>query len=417
MKIALIGNTCNNNFALMRYFRDLGHEADLFLYSTDGLLSENPIHNPEWDTWSINKWKNFIFRMEIPNGLEAVIGRPDKFRLPPKLGHLKKLFSTYDYCIGSGITPSVFWRMGKRLDIFYPYSTGIEWVDESENKKKLRQFNFEWIFRRFVYATQIFGIKSAKFVLNSSQGYTAEVMKNKNIRFKSMHIPQYYNADSLPEVPPNQFLADIILRLERSEFNVFSFMRQLWVYRPDEYALETWPTLNKRNDWLIYGFRDFLNQSNAQNALLFLSSWGPDVAESKNLIERLHLNEFVVWLPILPRRDIDFLLKRAADLGVGEFVCSKAELWGSTGWECIATGIPFIGSVNYSQAEFYSKFGFNLPPFLLNVQKPDDVVKHMLDCLKNKNEFKKKAANNIIWFNKNNGIALAKRWIDLLQMH
>ncbi len=60
IRIALIGNTCNNNFSLMRYFRDLGHDAHLFLYSNEGLINENPIHNPEWDTWEIIKWEKYI---------------------------------------------------------------------------------------------------------------------------------------------------------------------------------------------------------------------------------------------------------------------------------------------------------------------------------------------------------------------
>lgn len=417
MKIALIGNTCNNNFALMRYFRDLGHEADLFLYSNEGLLNENPIHNPEWDTWAIARWQGYIHRMQIPNGLEAVVGRPDKLKLPPKLSSLKKIFSTYDYCIGSGITPSLFWRMGRQLDIFYPYSTGVEWVGESENKEKLQRFNLEWPFRKFVYMTQILGIRSANTVLNTCQGYTAEVMQSNNIHYKSMHAPQYYNLDRLPECAPNQFLADIISKVDQSEFSVFSFMRQLWVYRDGEYSLETWPTLNKRNDWLIRGFRGFLNESKVKKAFLFLSSWGPDVDESKVLIEKLQLTDFVIWMPILPRRDISYLLARAADLGVGEFVCSEGEPWGSTGWECIATGIPFVQSINYSNSEFYSKFGFDLPPFLLNVQKSEDIVRHMLNCFRNKNEYKQKAKENINWFNDNNGISLAKRWLDILLLH
>lgn len=36
MKIGLIGNMNNNNFALMRYFRDLGADAHLLLYANDG---------------------------------------------------------------------------------------------------------------------------------------------------------------------------------------------------------------------------------------------------------------------------------------------------------------------------------------------------------------------------------------------
>ena len=76
-KIALLGNTCNNNFAIMRYFRALGVDANLLLYSDEGFPDSNPIHNPEWDTWYISSWSPFIHRLPIPNGIQGVVGRPD----------------------------------------------------------------------------------------------------------------------------------------------------------------------------------------------------------------------------------------------------------------------------------------------------------------------------------------------------
>ena len=101
----------------MRYFRDLGHEADLYLYSNEGFLDNNPVHSPEWDTWDIKNWNRYIYRLNIPNGLESVIGAPNKLKLPPRLNLIKKLFSKYEFCIGSGITPSIFWRMDRCLDM------------------------------------------------------------------------------------------------------------------------------------------------------------------------------------------------------------------------------------------------------------------------------------------------------------
>lgn len=414
MKIALIGNTCNNNFSLMRYFRDLGHDAHLFLYSNEGLTNENPIHNPEWDTWEILKWDKYIHRLQVPNGLESIIGRPDKLKLPPRLDGLKKLLFSFDYIIGSGITPSLMWKINIELDIFFPYSTGIEWVGEAENVKKLKKYNFEWPFRKFVYNTQIKGIKSAKIVNIGSGGYTEDILKKNNINYVYMHTPQYYNLDEFPIIPPNKNLDNILYKTKHAEFNIFSFMRNLWIFDNHKYSEDIWNTLNKKNDWLIKGFREFLDESKA-NAILFLSSWGPDVKETKELVERLKLNNFVVWLPLLPRREISFLLNRVADLGVGEFVCSKGEPWGSTGWENLAAGIPFIQSINYKNFEFLREFGYELPPFTLNVQTAEDVSKHMLTCYNNKEEVTKQAKENIKWFNENNGISLAEKWIAQLK--
>ncbi len=415
MKIALFGNTCNNNFSIMRYFHELGYEAHLFLYSNEGINNENPIHNPEWDSWCINEWKDYIHRLEIPNGIESIVGRPDKLRRPPNLKKIKKMISNYDYCIGSGITPSVFWRIGRSLDIFYPYSTGIEWVNESENKEKLKKINLEWPFRKIVYNTQIYGIKNTRIVINSCEGYTSEVLKDNNIKYINLQIPQYFNKENIPENITDKLLNEIIIKAKNSEFNIFSFMRQLWISRDDIYSKDTWQTLNKKNDWLIKGFKDFLLKSKTKKSLLFLSAWGPDIIESKLLIAKLEINEFIVWLPILPRRDISYILARVADIGVGEFVCSEGEPWGSTAWECLANGTPFIQSINYSNSLFYEKFKYNLPPFLLNVQKPEDVTIHLLNAYFNKVKYKNSAKENINWFNINNGVSLAQRYIELLK--
>ena len=139
MKVALLGNTCNNNFAFMRYLLDLGIDTHLFLYSNEGKDDSNPIHSPSWDSFSSEKLKNRISYLEIPNGLISIIGRPDKLRLPLNLSSFSEAISEYDICVGSGLSPALFKRIKRKLDIFYPYSIGIEWVGELENLKKLSQ--------------------------------------------------------------------------------------------------------------------------------------------------------------------------------------------------------------------------------------------------------------------------------------
>ena len=83
MRVALLGNTCNNNFALMRYLRDLGVDAHLLLYSNEGIEGNNIHYSPEYDTFHFNKWKVYIHRLPVMNGIESIVGRLDKMRMPP----------------------------------------------------------------------------------------------------------------------------------------------------------------------------------------------------------------------------------------------------------------------------------------------------------------------------------------------
>ena len=53
MKVAILGNMNNNNFALMRYSRDLNVDAKLLLFENDGIL-ENSQFTCESDTYEID---------------------------------------------------------------------------------------------------------------------------------------------------------------------------------------------------------------------------------------------------------------------------------------------------------------------------------------------------------------------------
>ena len=61
---------------------------------------------------------------------------------PPNKNNIKKLISEYDIVIGSGITPALFNQLRLKLDVFYPYSMGIEFVDEHEMQFFLKHTNF-----------------------------------------------------------------------------------------------------------------------------------------------------------------------------------------------------------------------------------------------------------------------------------
>jgi hypothetical protein len=419
-KIALIGNTCNNNFSILRYFRDLGYEADLLLYSNEGYLDENPIHNPDWDTWEISKWEKFIHRLDVPNGIQTVVGRPDKFLLPSNLAKTQLILNSYDYFIGSGITPSLFYKLNRKLDIFYPYSTGIEWVSESENLNKLKRINLELPFRQFIKYTQLAGIKNSRNVFSHGaglKGINSKIFNKNNINQTLIHTPQYYNREIYKKNPKSKFIDELTNSIEYSSVNIFSFMRQLWVYQENKYSIDTWKTLNKQNNWLILGFNNLINSSDNINAKLYLSSVGPDVAASKKLIEELNLTKFVCWLPLLARKEVSFILNNFADIAVGQFVSSPGETSGSTTWECVAAGIPFIDSFNFTNKEFQSEFGINKPPLILEAKSVADISNHLVDYCNNKQYYNARALNNKIWFNNYNGISLAKKWIEHLSIN
>ena len=75
MKIALLGNMNNNNFALLRYFRDLGFDAHLLLFKNDG-AGHSDHFKIESDTFKIEKWKPYIHQTEISDNIVCAFNFP-----------------------------------------------------------------------------------------------------------------------------------------------------------------------------------------------------------------------------------------------------------------------------------------------------------------------------------------------------
>lgn len=418
MKVALIGNTCNNNFAFLRYLLDLGINAHLFLYSDEGRDDSNPIHSPLWDSFSAQNLEKHFSYLEVPNGLISVIGRPDKLKLPLSLKSYSKAISGYDICVGSGLTPAIFRRLKKRLDIFYPYGIGIEWVRDLMMQKNLSTINLELPFRKLLLHFQVEGIRDSKKIINWLPGSTEDVFNSLSIPFEFMHVPVYYPEDT--EVPPTSALKQINSTLinkitDKNTFKIFSFMRHMWVFDSKNYDHQTWQNNNKNNNFLIIGFKKFLDQFPCCKAKLFLSEWGPDLNDTKKLISELSINEYVEWLPLLPRSNVSYILSKYAQLAVGEFIISPNESWGSTSWECIALGVPFMQSVNFSNSYFKTKFGYPLPPKILDVKSIEDVVFHIGNCYSKFNLSISRDQENIDWFNRYNSYPLTKRWVKIFE--
>ena len=87
---------------------------------------------------------------------------------------------------------------------------------------------------------------------------------------------------------------------------------------------------------------------------------------------------------------------------------------GLSGWECIALG-PFMQSVNFSNSYFKSKFGYPLPPKILDVKSIEDVKKHIVNNYLKFNSSNYRDQQNIDWFKSYNSHALAKRWLDIFE--
>lgn len=436
MKIALLGNMNNNNFAIMRYFRDLGADAHLLLYENDGNASLSHFR-PESDAWDIQRWASYIHQTPITNGEASVIGRrewavtpfqpvailkslartvltlrKDPFA-PPSGQSTRQVFRGYEKFIGSGIAPALFQKAGMELDIFYPYSTGIEFLGSPEFELKLRSRSR--ILSRASHAVrqlQADGIKSAKRIINAELSLTQRVFDELGVKALPLQIPMVYNREVMPEEIGDEAISAIAMCMKSSGMTLMSYSRLFWK-RPAGYSDEHWAFENKNSDWILRALKQLHVARPGLNPLLLLAEYGPDVDATKKLADELGISDRIRWLPRMPRKKLMWLLARA-DVAVGEFYEVPDIIWGGTGWEALAVGKPLLQGFRFEGQTFERRYGYPPPP-MLAVRGSEDVLTHLLDICDRPGSSQRIGHEAKAWFDQHNGIRLARQWLDVLE--
>lgn len=396
-RIACVGNMNNNNFALVRYLRDLGADAHLFLFENE---AEHFL--PACDTWLMDRWAPYVHRLRLGNNPRHLFWRWRRLG-PPLRG--------FDFVIGSGLAPAFCSRAGLRLGLFYPYSPGIEFYQAVWMDRELGTAGpLKRAFYSYVRWHQARGIRRARLRTNlDAGGETDLAFRRLNCAYEPLGIPMVY-----PELAPTRLLPGWIQDLERRlagcRLTVLSHSRQHWV-RPPEVSPERWRLATKHNDYLVRGFAAYVRQRPEGRPHLLLFDYGKDVAATRSLIGELGLADSVLWLPCCPRREILELLRRV-NVCVAEFM--EEGIWGGTAWEGLATGRPTLQSVNFSAAEYADLAGHPLPP-LLAVRSAEDVQRHLLRLNDSPQEAGAIGTASESWFQRHQGRALAARYLELIR--
>ena len=429
MKIGLIGNMNNNNFALMRYFRDLGADAHLLLYSNDGQGSLSHF-KPESDSWEIDKWQPYIHQTDIPNSPIAAFdfpvafiwacwslfmtwfGRDSYWQRPVSRCKINRAYRGYDKLVASGITPATLGRVGLSLDIFYPYSTGVEFLRTGEF---VVRFNGTLGINRLIFThvaqRQADAVCAARNVLNAEMGITHDVLLDLGVAPLKLTIPMIYDQSRLPEAPPTKVLRDVWGAIANCEFTLLHQSRLMW-RNPGHYLNNAWVRENKNNDWLLRTFAALVKSRPDIKAHLLIVEYGPDVAATKRLAAELEIDTYIHWLPKMDRRELMWLLSRVS-VGVGEFYDVPRMIWGGTGWEALASAKPLLQRFNFEEGEFEQIYGYPPPP-MLPVRNQEDILRHLLDMADHPEKREEIGRGAKEWFNQYNGIGLAKQWLKIL---
>lgn len=428
-RVAIWGNMNNVGFALLRYLRDLGLNAHLFAYANDGRGALSHFR-PEADTWHIDRWSDFIHTLPFPDSQVSALDAPLSWALAAKswLGNLRnkdvellsavsrrslrRLVLESDVIVGSGIAPAVLERIGRPLDLFYPYATGIEYLGAYDfcsygvAGNPIAQLVNEQVRRR-----QAVGVKNAATIISFEQQNTGEVLRVLGRSAFSFPLPMVYVEKERPVNPPSEISANAIKVIQESDLSILHHARLLW-RRPEHVTVDDWKIEGKNSHWLFHAIARLRAIRPSVRPMLLVAEYGPDVKATRVLADELGISPFITWLPLMSRKEIMWLLDKV-DIGAGEFYDCDGMIWGGTGWEVMAAGRPLLQGFKFNEGEFEDKFGYKEPPFF-KVAKQEDVLRHLLRFLDDRVGAEDAGAACQEWFHTHNGRALAKKWAATL---
>lgn len=385
MKVALIGNMNNNNFSIMRYLRDLGVDAHLILMKNDYTKSQAHF-TPENDTWEIEKWKPYIHYLNYYDW-EGILFRSGK--------SIKNDFKEYDILIGSGYIPVLLSKSKIFLDIFYPYTAGVEGVTDAlvEEVTGLNSL-VNKLFFIFFRNSQIKAIKKAKVCLSSEIILTKKTFDDIGVEFKNISIPMVYNKEKIELDKTPDYLKSIINTILKYKYRFLCHVSHMYY---------------KDNEPYITGFAKFMKANTGCNSVLILFDYGTGVDKTKSLINVLGIVDNVIWLQTTSRKNILQLLNNI-DFGFSEF---EGIMWGGTGWEFLSKGVPFFHYYNISPEKFQEEYGIPIPLFI-NTNSSDEICNHLTRYIQDTEPYKKTSNELKEWFEQYGGIGLAKEWRDII---
>ncbi len=387
MRIALIGNMNNCFFAQMRYLRDMGIDAHLFMYQ-----NEQELFVPENDTFEIEKYQAFIHTLNVQNSAKGLFLAKSK--------QIKEQLEGFDFFVGCGVAPALFDKLKWHLDVFIPYSDIIELTSYDTFRWSIL---LKYPLRAYVTYKQREAVQHnvSKVIAAAIQEKTQDKIKELHIEHK--HIRKYllmvYNKEQkLLDASYHPY----IKRMQESEFVIFSHARHYWKDFVEEHEKKFgMKGLHK----LIIGLSKFVKTNPNSNPLLVFLEYGINVKDSKELIKSLGVEEYVLWLPRMARKNLLGLLEYS-DIVVDAI---DETMWGGVGFEGLSCGKVLMQNILYSDEEYQEIMGHPLP-FIMRANSPKEVASHFRNFVENREFYESKAKENKKWFERYAGIGLAKEY-------
>lgn len=385
MRVALINNMNNNFFAFARYLRDLGVDAHLFII--DPLAKQ---FYPSADTFEDERSLSYIHYLDGEAMRQWNLLRIFKF-----FKQLKRLFKElkkFDIIVGCGnLSYFAFNRIN--IDVFMPYAADI--FQLTIQHKLSNRKGVIYLYHRLIAYLQCKAIKNSRVVmaLASIDGNVNQALKWLGKEWLEATVPMVYPLEFSSTCETWQFLNE-------HDFVFFSHTRQSW-YQVEDY---------KGNEKYIRAYARFIRTTTRyKKPILVLFEYGETIPESKALIKELNIEQFVKWMPKLPRKEIFYGLSKA-DLVV-DALTDKVASFGGVVFEAFVCEKPVIGTAKIAGTHAIQT---ELP--IAHAFTEDEVYAILIDYQENAEKYKKLGKEACKWFHTNIGLQHATRCKKLFEL-
>lgn len=292
---------------MCRYLRDAGFDAHLFLWKTEFFRPEDDAYDESFKKYTtvlpIDKTNLHLFELKT---------------------ELDKIFDDFDFTIGADIAPALMTLMHRKLDVFLPHGTDI--YSFPFKTKREKHMDRVWWLRQvnLMSKLQKIGVESCRYTLFPDEydihfpykdrlNFRGELI---DMRIPMVYYPQYHKGLSESQIGKLEFSENFKTIREQNELVVFSHSRHNGFQLDDELKIH-----EKGNEVLIEGFAKFCKKNDTITAALVLFEYGINVEDSKNLIQKLGIEDRVHWMPKMMRKEIMFGIKES-DISCGQFINS-----------------------------------------------------------------------------------------------
>lgn len=359
-RIALVGNMNNNFFAICRHLRDRGYDAHLYFPSI-------PEHfQPQCDTLT-NNYEHYCHNIDhwISKGI---------YHIEPNI--VKKELDNYDIVISQGDPATILNYCGIEIDIYYPYGSDVykyaylpsqfSWKDKVKALLGRSQISLRNMAKGTPHKYLREAIRTAKFVFaeKTNKDFEDKLFgldlkgEFKPIPMPFIYVKEYESA--LTNRSYNTKRKNEVDKLRSSSSLIILYHgRQEWATYCNDFT-------GKNTHHLIHGFEQFVKNNPSSDAVLAMLEYGSDVEASKKLISHLQIEDRVVWLGTMDRKNILYLISQV-DICTGEF--GRSYLTFGTIVEAMAMAKPVI---HHRKDDLYTKVYAELYP-MYNAKHPDEI--------------------------------------------